>query len=1101
MSSAYLDAARQYDVYGRLEQATNQTNNAYTRFVYDADGNYVHTYQTVIDLNPAHEFHSWQILDGAGRVRLTASDHPGSTGGYQGQYVIYDNMGRVTEQSNPTELDRAWVPSGDDAGGWRGTQQTYDWKGRPKQTTNSDGTTRVVSYGGCGCAGGEVTTVQDEHGRQRRFTKDALSRLGTVEELNWPWVGGVYATTSYAYDARDQITEINQAGQIRSFIYDGHGRLLTRSTPEQGTTSYSYYDDDTTHVVTDARQTTTTYVYNNRHQITSLTYNVSGDPTGQTTATSNVSFGYDAAGNRTSMSDGLGAVSYVYNNLAQMSSETRTFNGLSSYTLSYGYNLAGELSSVTNPWGAQVGYDYDKAGRLQSVSGSGYAGVSNYASALSYRAFGAIKGMSYGNGRSLSTGYDNRLRATTWNVSGVLGYNYTYNYTYMHESTGRVTYAQNIYDATLDRSYEYDHLGRLAISHSGTEARAHVFDGNLWGTMDGPYSQGYDYDVWGNVTKKYGWGGEVHGDGPQNDSSINYYYTNNRRVSFGYDAAGNVTNDGMQSFSYDATGQQIYASGIGAGGSAPTFTAPDPLVAHETEIKLIHLTELRDAVNQLRVRAGLAVVTTWNPDPDSSLQQNVTTVKAAQIRQLRTKLEEALNALHLPVGGYAHSGPNQGDPIYAIDFQELRTKIKDAWTALASTSALNQSYDGDGLRVKKTEYAWTTWYLRSSVLGGQVIAEVDGNNVWQRGYVYAGGSLMAVQQSGVFWMHEDPITKSKRTTDANGNVVSAIELDPWGADTSRSSSGAFQPRKYTSYDRDGNGTDEAMFRRYSRKNSRFDQPDPYEGSYSLSDPQNFNRYAYTQNDPVNLVDPTGLLPNDCVFDDQGRCVIYSGYTPAENSLRAWARYANSRSLIHTAGTGGEPHGKGGAGGGTGGKVAQNPNKVGPHILNDPDTLSANGKNCSLTVTFTAGTSYPGYAELKNGVSTIPYNGISSLGLGFTVSGFAKGGIGRVGGTSNPQNPGGSWTMDQSTSRYLALNGQTLSDDHERSRRDISIGINFSAGGDSFSWYDHPGGPPNDGLLRMQNFTVSVSNGNERCAASFHFLQTGNGIHWGQGSFP
>ena len=169
------------------------------------------------------------------------------------------------------------------------------------------------------------------------------------------------------------------------------------------------------------------------------------------------------------------------------------------------------------------------------------------------------------------------------------------------------------------------------------------------------------------------------------------------------------------------------------------------------------------------------------------------------------------------------------------------------------------TYDGDGLRVKKSEYGSTTWYLRSSVLGGQVIAEIDGNAVWQRGYVYAGSSLMAVQQGGVFWMHEDPVTKSERTTDASGNVVSSVELDPWGADTSRSSSGAFQPKKYTSYDRDGNGSDEAMFRRYNRKHSRFDQPDPYVGSYDLSNPQSFNRYAYVQNDPVNFVDPTGLM--------------------------------------------------------------------------------------------------------------------------------------------------------------------------------------------------------------------------------------------------
>jgi RHS repeat-associated protein len=486
------------------------------------------------------------------------------------------------------------------------------------------------------------------------------------------------------------------------------------------------------------------------------------------------------------MYDGQGSVMYSYNSLAQLTSETRTLGG-PSFTLSYGYNLAGELNSITNPFGAQVGYGYDKVGRLTNVSGSGYAGVSNYASSITYRAFGALKGMTFRNGRTLATAYDGRMRPITWDVAGVLGYNY--NYDYFNEHTGRVTYAGNRYDSSLDRSYEYDDVGRLAISHTGAEARAAAWTG-LWGTMDGPYSQGYQYDVWGNVTHKYGWGGEVQGGSTGVSTDIWYSYTGNRRNGFTYDAAGNLTNDLGQNFAYDVTGQQTSAS----------------------------------------------------------------------------------------YGGYS----------------------------------LSQEYDGNGLRVKKTENGTATYYLRSTVLGGQVVAEINSSGGWQRGYVYTGGSLLAVQQAGVNWVHEDPVTKSKRLTNDQGIVVSTIELDPWGADTNRSGNAAFQPHKYTTYERDGNGSDEAMFRRYNRWHSRFDQPDPYDGSYNMGDPQSFNRYAYVNNDPVNFTDPTGLQPDICTeFDEHGACVIYSGYTPAENSLRAWARYANSRSLLPGGGTGGNPHGGGG----------------------------------------------------------------------------------------------------------------------------------------------------------------------------------------------
>ncbi|MEO7970852.1 MAG: S8 family peptidase, partial [bacterium] len=80
----FVDEIRTYDGYGRLDRVTNDTNHSYTRFVYDANANFVHTYQTLIDLTTANEFHSWQVFDGAGRVRATAADHAGTTDHYDG---------------------------------------------------------------------------------------------------------------------------------------------------------------------------------------------------------------------------------------------------------------------------------------------------------------------------------------------------------------------------------------------------------------------------------------------------------------------------------------------------------------------------------------------------------------------------------------------------------------------------------------------------------------------------------------------------------------------------------------------------------------------------------------------------------------------------------------------------------------------------------------------------------------------------------------------------------------------------------------------------------------------------------------------------------
>jgi RHS repeat-associated protein len=102
------------------------------------------------------------------------------------------------------------------------------------------------------------------------------------------------------------------------------------------------------------------------------------------------------------------------------------------------------------------------------------------------------------------------------------------------------------------------------------------------------------------------------------------------------------------------------------------------------------------------------------------------------------------------------------------------------------------------------------------------------------------------------------VVKSQRLTDEAGNVVAVVELDPWGGETERSENPRYHPYVYGGYERDGNWSDQAQRRVYHGWYSRFYQPDPWEGSYDLTDPQSLNRYAYVRNDPVNFTDPSGL---------------------------------------------------------------------------------------------------------------------------------------------------------------------------------------------------------------------------------------------------
>ncbi|MCI0560815.1 MAG: hypothetical protein MN733_20215, partial [Nitrososphaera sp.] len=529
-----------YDSAGRLTRIETSPSGGYTRWEYPIAQTTVNTFSLLETGFP--EFKVTQALDGLGRVRGTISDFPGSVGGFSARFTAYDVLGRVVQQDTPFEADANWNRAGDDSGSPRFISQSYDWQGRPRITTNADGTRRSITYSGCGCAGGTIITFEDEVGRQQRITQDVFGREVKVEALNSDQQRSVYSTKINAYNVRDQVTNIRQfqgangTFQDTTFTYDGLGRLQSRKWPiESSPTIYTYNSDGTLQTVTDPRGAVSTYSYNARHLVSGITYGAT-DP--NVPATSDVSFGYDSAGNRTSMTDGSGITSYTYNTLSRMMSETKTFNGLPNpFSITYDYNLAGAVKSITDPFGGIVTYSYEHTGRLRTVTGSGLDSVPTYIQQIQYRAWGAPKRVTYGNAKILTVSHNFRLQISNFNVPDVIGASFQY------YADGLVRSSESSIQDEFDRSWVYDDVGRLSGSKSGKDAE-------LGSDKIGPHVDTYTYDVWNNLTSRTSqlWGAPFEG--------FDTTYINNRDVRWIYNAAGQPVQMGTVTATYDAAGRQ-----------------------------------------------------------------------------------------------------------------------------------------------------------------------------------------------------------------------------------------------------------------------------------------------------------------------------------------------------------------------------------------------------------------------------------------------------------------------------------------------------------------------------------------------------------------
>jgi len=109
------------------------------------------------------------------------------------------------------------------------------------------------------------------------------------------------------------------------------------------------------------------------------------------------------------------------------------------------------------------------------------------------------------------------------------------------------------------------------------------------------------------------------------------------------------------------------AGPISAADLATTVIFEDePLAPGVTKVRAAHWTQLRDAVNAVRVLAGIG--------PTSFTTS--TRIKVDHLTEIRSALDAARTALGMPALSYADEAATVGTPVRAIHVQEIRNAVK-----------------------------------------------------------------------------------------------------------------------------------------------------------------------------------------------------------------------------------------------------------------------------------------------------------------------------------------------------------------------------------------------------------------------------------------
>lgn len=555
--------------------------------------------------------------DGWGRPVETVSPAPNSGSQYQYdvQYTIYDTSGRVAFASEPYLVTATctsgtppyFAPNTSSTTGPAGTSYTYDGLGRVLTMKDPAGNTTTTSYRHELPQGANVndtdpyeeTIVTDPNGHQSINLTDGFGRTAYAETFSGngttqhPYV--LYAMSAYQYDYLGDTTSITgpnlgsagiSASPQMTASYDLLGRETGMSDADLGQQwSYSYDPDGNLTKSVDPRGASGT-VY--------IGYDGLDRPLWRNTSNSSVSayatYSYDNTANgnqgighltgetfnQGSAGTLSGSYSYTYDNRGQDTGWTLNANG-TNFNLKFGYNDAGQQTSLTYSDGEVLTYGFNSAAWLTSAVTTPSGGSSiNLMTGITYSGAGGAASLptaaTMANGTySYSANYDNDLRLSSMSIA--TGGTTLFGTTRSYDAAGNTTSAATQLAAGSDNQvFCYDEQDRLTWAGSvGTPtcSQTAIAAGTLTSAQ---YQQSFAYDTLDRLTS-------VTGSGAQTSQGT-YTYGDSAQLH-----AATSTSGGF-SASYDAAGDMTCRAADSSSGTCSGSTATGATLSYDAERQL-----------------------------------------------------------------------------------------------------------------------------------------------------------------------------------------------------------------------------------------------------------------------------------------------------------------------------------------------------------------------------------------------------------------------------------------------------------------------------------------------------------------------------------